>query len=299
MGWDESNFVGKDRFVMRYSGSRSIRLLSILGVAASGVFLLLSCSRNVPSPFPGNHPAKSFTVLTIPIPNLSPDAIPMDMVCIPAGQFMMGSAASDPDRHSTESPQHPVTLTHAFYLGKYEVTQAQWMALMESNPSYFQGNGNQPVETVSWEDCLRFIAKLNVLGQGTFRLPTEAEWEYACRAGTAGRFYWGPDPGTRKIAENAWYEGNQSQAGPQEVGTRLPNPWGLYDMAGNVAEWCRDWYGPYPAAAQTDPTGPMSGTQHVKRGGHWQSPAGQCRSAYRFSPAGRFGCLGFRLARDM
>ncbi|MFB3787527.1 MAG: formylglycine-generating enzyme family protein [bacterium] len=220
------------------------------------------------------------------------------MVLIPAGTFLMGSAEDDPDRHSMESPRHPVTISRDFYLGRYEVTQAQWTVLMESNPSYFQGNGNQPVETVSWEDCLRFIAKLNALGQETFRLPTEAEWEYACRAGTTGPFYWGPDPGSVQITENAWYEGNQSQAGPREVGIRLPNPWGLYDMAGNVAEWCRDWYGPYPASAQTNPTGPVSGIQHVKRGGHWASSAGQCRSAYRFSPGARFGCLGFRLARD-
>ncbi|MBC7324568.1 MAG: formylglycine-generating enzyme family protein, partial [Moorella sp. (in: Bacteria)] len=131
------------------------------------------------------------------------------MVLIPAGTFMMGSPNNEQDRSSNEGPQHQVTLTKPFYLGKYEVTQAQWKAVMGSNPSYFRGN-NLPVEQVSWNDCQTFIQRLNQLGQGTFRLPTEAEWEYACRAGTTTRFYWGDDPNYSQIGQYAWYDRNSN-----------------------------------------------------------------------------------------
>jgi len=198
-------------------------------------------------------------------------------------------------RFTAEGPQHLVTLTQAFYMGKYELTQAQWQAVMGSNPSYFKGD-NLPVDNVSWNDCQTFIQQLNQLGQGTFRLPTEAEWEYACRAGTITRFYWEDDPGYSQIGQYEWYDGNSS-GHTQDIGLKLPNAWGLYDMSGNVWEWCQDWYGDYPSSPQIDPTGVNSGSTRVFRGGSWVNVVGSCRSASRYRDdldvGGNF--LGFRV----
>lgn len=220
------------------------------------------------------------------------------MVLIPAGTFMMGSPDSEKDRSSDEGPQHRVTISQPFYLGKYPVTQAHWQAVMGSNPAKDYGVGpNYPVYYVRWSDCQEFIKNLNRLAQGTFRFPTEAEWEYDCRAGTTTRFYWGDDPGYSLIKDYAWYEGNNKPAGTKEVGLKRPNGWGLYDMSGNVYEWCQDWYGDYPSSPQVDPTGINSGSYRVLRGGGWINTAGGCRSAcrYRDNPAYWDDDIGFRI----
>ena len=233
--------------------------------------------------------------ITIDLPGLPAGAKPLEMVLIPAGTFTMGSPSDEQDRDSDEGPQHQVTITKDFYMGKYEVTQTQWQAVMGNNPSYFSGTNN-PVERVSWNDCQSFIGKLNALGLGTFRLPTEAEWEYACRAGTTTRFYWGNDPSYSEIGNYAWYGGN-SGSKTHEVGQRLPNDWGLYDMSGNVWEWCQDWYGSYPSGSQVDPTGQQSGSSRVLRGGVWNLNAWWCRSAFRYWywPVYTYYYIGFRV----
>jgi len=208
---------------------------------------------------------------------------------------MMGSPDDEQDRKEDEGPQHQVTLTKSFYMGKFKVTQGQWQAVMGSNPSLSKGL-NLPVEAVSWNDCQTFIQKLNQLGQGSFRLPTEAEWEYACRAGTTTRFYWGDDSNYSQIGQFAWY-GDNSNFQTHVVGLKLPNAWGLYDMRGNVFEWCQDWYGNYPSSPQVDPTGVNHGSYKVVRGGGYGVSADGCRSAFRdgFDPGIRGGYIGFRV----
>ncbi len=202
---------------------------------------------------------------------------------IPAGEFMMG-----------DSRKHKVVIHRDFYLGKYPVTQAQWEALMGNNPSYFKG-ADLPVETVSWEDCQEFIKRLNATGKASFRLPTEAEWEYACRAGSTGAYCFGDN--IAQLGEYAWYKDN-SGGQTQPVGRKKPNEWGLHDMHGNVWEWCQDWYDySYPDEAVTDPQGPLTGSDRVDRGGGWNFDASRASSAYRYGdPAGDRGSyLGFRL----
>lgn len=205
---------------------------------------------------------------------------------------------NDTTWYSNEGPQHQVTITQPFYLGKYPVTQAQWQAVMGSNPSYFSGKPNNPVERISWNDCREFIEKLNQMKQGTFRLPTEAEWEYACRAGTKVRFYWGDDPNYTQIEEYAWYDQN-SNGQTQEVGQKRSNAFGLYDMSGNVWKWCQDWYGSYNSNTQVDPAGVGNGQFRVLRGGGWGDGARYCRSAPRSwgDPGSRGNDDGLRLAR--
>lgn len=249
----------------------------------------------VPTPTPVPVPGKLGDTIIVPLPNLPPGARPLEMVLLKAGSFTMGSPANDPDRDSDELPQHTVTLTYDFYIGKYEITQAQWEAVMGSNPSTFPGRPDNPVDQLSYRDGLEFIRRLNQKYLGKFRHPTEAEWEYACRAGTTTRFYWGND--TREIDAHAWYQGNTASTMP--VGSLAPNVWGLHDMAGNVFEWCSDWMGPYPAAAQTNPVGPPSGFYRILRGGSWFHEAKLCRSASRFAVSGdvRFRYYGLRLVR--
>jgi formylglycine-generating enzyme required for sulfatase activity len=223
----------------------------------------------------------------------------LEMVLIPAGQFLMGSSDSDKDARGAEKPQHQVRITKPFYLGKYEVQQEQWEAVMGNNPSYFKGPKN-PVEAVSWNDCQHFLDKLNKRQgnpAGKFVLPTEAKWEYACRAGSKTRYCFGDD--ASKLDEYAWY-GKNSDGKTHPVGEKKPSAWGLYDMHGNVWEWCQDWYGDgyYAKSPTDDPTGPATGSYRVIRGGSWISPAGGCRSAgrCRFLPGIRFYFLGFRVS---
>ena len=213
-----------------------------------------------------------------------------DFVLIPPGEFRMGSKSSEAD--GDERPLTKVRISRGFWLGKHEVTQDQWQAVMGSNPSRFSGCGNCPVEQVSWDDAQEFIRRLNAQAGGErFRLPTEAEWEYAARAGTSGDRYGNLDA-------IAWHGGNSGRR-THPVGRKAPNAWGLHDMLGNVWEWVGDWYGDYPGGSVTDPRGPGSGSARVSRGGSWDLNAGRCRASYRYnnSPGDRLDYLGFRLLR--
>ena len=227
------------------------------------------------------------------------NGVKLEMVLIPAGEFLMGSPDSDKDAQRREKPQHRVRITKPFYLGKYLVTQEQWEAVMGNNPSRFKGPKN-PVEHVSWDDCQQFLEKLNakVGGGGSSQLPTEAQWEYACRAGSTTRYCFGDEESG--LGEYAWYDAN-SGSKTHPVGEKKPNAWGLYDMHGNVWEWCQDWYdgGYYANSPTDDPTGPPGGSVRVLRGGSWHDAARCCRSACRGSlrPGYRDRTLGFRVAR--
>jgi formylglycine-generating enzyme required for sulfatase activity len=223
----------------------------------------------------------------------------IEFVWIPAGSFTMGSPA-DETGHQADETQHKVTISRGFWLGKTEVTQAQWIAVMDSNLSFFSGS-IKPVDLVSWDDVQYFLAALNAgksaIG-GPYRLPTESEWEYAYRAGTTARFYWGEDDPPMAIGDYAWYNGNSSSM-THDVGEKLFNAWGLYEMSGNVWEWCQDWIDAYPAGPVTDPQGPHSGTDRVLRGGSWADVPANCRAALRLlnAPDFRYDYIGFRLLR--
>ena len=234
--------------------------------------------------------ASGSNAISIPVK----DGISIDMVKVEAGTFMMGATSEMKDPYSDEKPVHQVTLTNDYYMGKYEVTQALWQAVMGSNPSNFKGD-NLPVETVNWNDCQEFISKLNSLTGRKFRLPTEAEWEYAARGGKKSRGY--QYSGSRKISDVAWYEGN-SRSKTHPVGRKQANELGIYDMSGNVWEWCSDWYGSYSSSSQTNPMGSDSGAKRVRRGGSWCHIARICRSSYRSgdAPDCRGLYLGLRLA---
>ena len=221
---------------------------------------------------------------------------------IPSGTFVMGSPSDEQDRDSDEGPQTTVTITKPFWLGKTEVTQSQWKAVMGNTPSRRNGD-DLPVESVSWNDAVAFCEKLNEMKRATlpagyhYTLPTEAQWEYACRAGTTTRFYYGDDPGYSQLGQYAWYAGNSSRK-THPVGEKLPNSWGLHDMHGNVWEWCLDRMGDYPGGSASDPQGPQSGVSRVNRGGSWGSDARYCRSANRGwrGPGNSNGFHGFRVA---
>ncbi|HPB32689.1 MAG TPA: formylglycine-generating enzyme family protein [Candidatus Sumerlaeota bacterium] len=229
------------------------------------------------------------------------NSIGMKFRLIPAGSFLMGSPADEQDRKSDEI-SHQVTLTQSFWMGVTEVTQAQYAAVTGNNPSEFQG-ANRPVQSVSWFDTVAFCEKLSSREQGvTYRLPTEAEWEYACRAGSPYRFYWHWTSSLKSdllIGDYAWYYGNSGEE-TQNAGVKKPNRWGLHDMTGNVWEWCADWYGSYPAGPVTDPAGPSIGSIRVLRGGCWRNDPLVCRSARRFNftPSHRYGIMGFRVVAD-
>jgi len=215
----------------------------------------------------------------------------------PPGKFLMGSPASEEGRNNDEGPQHEVELTRGFWLGETPVTQSLWQAVMGSNPSRFQG-GDRPVEKVSWDDCQQFLSRANgTLPRLQVRLPTEAEWEYACRAGTTGATWLGANSAAA-LNRIAWYLEN-SGGQTQPVKRKESNPWGLHDMLGNVWEWCSDFNAGYGSQRAVDPAGPASGTERVCRGGTWIFGAGLARSAYRFAfdPGFRDDILGFRLAR--
>ena len=221
------------------------------------------------------------------------DGISIDMVRVEAGTFKMGATAEMKNPWVLEKPTHKVTLTNNYYIGKYEVTQALWQAVMGSNPSYFKGD-NLPVEQVSWNDCQEFLSKLNRITGKTFRLPTEAEWEYAARGGKKSRGC--QYSGSNNLSDVAWYWDN-SGSKTHAVGSKQSNELGIYDMSGNVWEWCQDWHGRYSKSSQTNPTGATSGSGRVSRGGCWIGDAGLCRSSYRSddAPDDRNSDLGFRL----
>ena len=231
---------------------------------------------------------------TLEVPEEHTNDIGMQFKLIPAGEFMMGSPADDPDSSSNETPQHRVQITKPFYLGAYEVTQEQYEKVMGKNPSNFKGPAN-PVEQVSWEDATEFCRKLSEMDdKNAYRLPTEAEWEYACRAGTSTRY----NCGDELDLACAWFEDNSDDK-THPVGEKRPNGWGLYDMHGNVWEWCSDWHGSdyYRHSPAADPTGPSTGSGRMLRGGSWRLSPRSCRSAGRGRswPVYRDNDLGFRV----
>jgi formylglycine-generating enzyme required for sulfatase activity len=232
----------------------------------------------------------------------------------------MGSPSSESGRYDDEGPQHQVTVS-GFYMGKYEVTQAEYQSVMGTNPSYFTGS-NLPVESVTWYEAVEYCNRLSqrdgltsayqISGTNVtcnwnangYRLPTEAEWEYACRAGTTTPFNTGNNITTDQANYNGDYPYNGNPVGINRgktttVGSFSPNAWGLYDMHGNVFEWCWDWYGNYSSEAQTNPRGPTAGSNRVRRGGVWSNGEQGMRSARRASiePSYRNSTLGFRLVR--
>ena len=217
------------------------------------------------------------------------------MIAVEGGTFLMGSSESDAEADDNEKPQHEVTLSN-YYIGETEVTQELWEAVMGTNPSFFVG-ANLPVEKVSWDDCQTFIGKLNEKTGMKFRLPTEAEWEYAARGGKKSKGY--TYSGSNALGNVAWYSDNSGDI-THEVGTKQANELGIYDMSGNVWEWCQDRYGEtyYENSPSTDPLGPDSGSYRVYRGGGGWSGAWYCRVANRDgdSPGFRYYSLGFRLA---
>ena len=220
------------------------------------------------------------------------NSIGMEFRLIQAGSFMMGSE----NGRMWEAPVHKVTITKPFYIGIYEVTQSQYKAIMRTNPSNFRGD-DRPVEMVTWDDAKEFCRKLSEKEGRTYRLPTEAEWEYACRAGTTTEYYWGDRPDEAYL----WHDGNSGNR-THPVGEKLPNAWGLYDMLGNVYEWCEDWYSSsyYSSSPEIDPAGPSSGSCCALRGGCWFLSAFYARSSTRnYRTRDRWGyCVGFRAVME-
>ena len=223
------------------------------------------------------------------------NGVTFEMVSVKGGTFTMGCTSEQGgDCDGDESPAHSVTLSD-YYIGKFEVTQKLWKAVMGSNPSYFKGD-DLPVEQVSWNDCKEFIGRLNQLTGANFRLPTEAEWEYAARGGANSCGY--KYSGSNIIDDVAWYTSTTNDSGTKPVGTKSPNELGIYDMSGNVFEWCEDWYGGYSEESQINPEGPSSGSDRMLRGGSWNGNARYCRVSSRsyYIPDYRYNSSGFRLA---
>jgi formylglycine-generating enzyme required for sulfatase activity len=216
------------------------------------------------------------------------EGLAVQFAWIPPGEFRMGDGQIE-----EEKPVRKVTISKGFYMGVYQVTQSQWKAVMNYSGSRFRGD-NLPVEMVSWTECEGFCERMRELTGKSVRLPTEAEWEYACRAGTTTAFYTGD--GEAAMRQAGRYQGN-SDWHTHPVGKLAANAWGLHDLHGNVWEWCQDWYGPYPAADQTDPRGSDAGEGRVVRGGSWRDPAEGCRASSRGSvdPTSRFFEIGFRV----
>ena len=258
------------------------------------VVVMCGCDRGQPTPPIATH------VEDMDLPK-SADSIGLEFKQIPAGTFMMGDTTVD-----ERATPHEVILTTFFKMGVHEVTQAQYEQVMGVNPSEFKGAA-KPVEKVSWKDAIEFCRKLSELpaekaAGNVYRLPTESEWEYACRAGTKTKYSFGDDDAD--LDAYAWY-GDNSDGTTHPVGSKQPNPWGLYDMNGNVSEWCQDWYGDYPSGSVTDPTGPPTGDPtgaswgsfRVLRGGGWDASAEGCPSASRGGsyPSYRSYNFGFRV----
>ena len=274
---------------------------------------------------------------TVAAPKTFTNSLGMKFVKIPSGSFMIGSdvSASEVENqyggkegfYKDEHPQHRVTISKPFYMQSTEITVGQWRLFIQDidykteaetgggawifagaklefkegyywdNPGFEQSEKN-PVTCVSWNDIQAFVKWVNSKEGKTYRLPTEAEWEYACRAGSTTRFCFGNDKD--RLGEYAWYRNNSGKH-PHPVGGKKPNSWGLHDMHGNVSEWCQDWYGGYTAASVTDPKGPASGSDRVARGGSWLGNARFCSSPFRywFAPRSRLSGLGFRLASNL
>ena len=279
--------VGNHKVEIKKDGygtdSKTVSILEGQTASLSGV-LTTHTSSSVASGF-----SSSGNTIAIPVK----DGISIDMVRVEAGTFTMGATAEMKNPYDDEKPTHRVYLTNDYYIGKYEVTQALWKAVMGNNPSNFKGD-NLPVEKVRWDDCQEFIIKLNRITGKTFRLPTEAEWEYAARGGNKSRGY--QYSGSNNLSDVAWYSGNSGSVS-HAVGTKQANELGIYDMSGNVWEWCQDWKGEYSSSSLVNPTGANSGSDRVYRGGSWSYIAQYCRSSFRlnYPPDFRSHNLGFRL----
>lgn len=270
----------------------SIRLFSLL----FAVLILNSLS-----PLPVNALEKTIT-----------NSIGMEFVLMPGGTFKMGSPQDEANRKKKEI-EHQVTISKPFYMQTTEITVKQWRAVMGERFFFKKkGTDDMPVVRVSWQDAINFIEKLNALNGGVYRLPTEAEWEYACRAGTTSAYAWGKTIN----CNDAMYANNTLNTDlcvsfveskglpadqPAPVKSYRSNAWGLYDMEGNAWEWCQDWYGPYGKDAVVDPRGPSAGIDRVRRGGSWYGPGTRCRCANRnlSNPANRYQTTGFRLVREV
>jgi formylglycine-generating enzyme required for sulfatase activity len=273
------------RIFTTFDNDRVVVQLSWSDVASATVMELVIKKREDPAVTPP---------VVLDTPRMT-NSIGVELRLLPAGTFTMGDAAGESD----EKPPHRVTLTRPFYMGVHEVTNAQWKQVMGSVPSEWKDD-DVPVERVSWEDAVEFCRKLSALPEErkagrVYRLPTEAEWEYACRAGATTKYLFGDDESL--LGDYGWFREN-SGSKTHAVGQKKPNAWGLYDIHGNVCEWCSDWYGDYPDSAVTNPQGRSSGSFRVNRGGGWVNPAGDSRSALRGRnlPSSSYANLGFRLA---
>lgn len=282
------------------SGLKRIRVISgrVLIVCGTGICIFAGDTSQVPDTKPGEFEMAAPTD-SAPVNHRVIADLNLELVWIKSGTFLMGSPVDEPLRDKAEGPQTRVMLSKGYWLGKTEVTQGQYEAVMGTNPSHFKKVGiDAPVEQVSWIDAMEFCRTLTErervegrLPKGyAFSLPTEAQWEYACRSETTGSFSGEP-------ATMAWYDKNSNDT-THPVGTKQPNRWGLYDMSGNVLEWCLDWYAAYPGGAVTDPIGPKRGYYRMARGGSWRTDVGVERSAARSggSPGRTDYTIGFRLA---
>jgi formylglycine-generating enzyme required for sulfatase activity len=237
------------------------------------------------------------------------EGVEMIFSFIPAGSFLMGSQAGEEGRESyggADETRHRVTLTRGFWLGSHPVMWAQWRAVLEGSLTDFKGYSRHPVEEVSWDDCREFCRKLGDQAGKPCRLPTEAEWEYACRSGTTTPFHFGEVISTDQVNYDGTYTVGGGRRGvfrgaATAVGSFPPNAWGLADLHGTVCEWCEDWYGPYPRDATSDPTGPQEGTARVLRGGSWACCPMYIRSAYRerLAPSYRGAGVGCRVLLEL
>ena len=259
--------------------------LSILGLGLAALTLSAGAADPASAPAPATaHKNGDSATITLP------GGATMEMIWCAPGSFTMGSPLSETGRFEDET-QHSVTITKGFWLGKYEVTQRQWESVMRSNLSRFKGPNN-PMENISWHDCMVFVRRVATETKLPVRLPTEAEWEFACRAGSDK-----PVAGSGILPDMAWYD-NNSDNHTHEVGIHKPNAWGFFDMHGNVLEWCADWFSVPSAADAVNPKGPPSGSFKVLRGGCWFFYERDCRCAYRLKrdPTLRNCIFGFRLA---
>lgn len=275
-------------------------ILTIILVIVGIITIIPTIKEYWPPPHDANNTSKTTKNTSIPPPlgqkNFT-NSTGMEFVLIPAGEFDMGSPQNEAGRDDDEGPVHRVKIANAFYMSKYEVTQKQWRDVMGTDPSYFKSD-SLPVEQVSWNEVQEFISRLNEKeGIDKYRLPSEAEWEYAARAGTTTRFYFGDD--ASKLGDYEWYDVNSGRE-THEVGQKKPNPWGLYDMNGNVWEWMQDVYHNSYNGAPTDGSAwEGNGSHRVIRGGSFDYYAGHLRSANRNDrdPGYRHYSTGFRLLR--
>jgi len=275
-----------------------------LGLLLLMLLITVGCDDSTQTEQPTEHPVEQPTE---PAKESITNTIGMKLNLIPAGTFTMGSPATEKDRTPDED-QHTVTITKAFYMQTTEVTRSQWTAVMGAEPwkgqSYVKEGPNYPATHISWEDAVAYCEKLSKAEDKTYRLPTEAEWEYACRAGAQTTWSFGNDE--KVLGDYVWYEKNAWDIGEKyahQVRSKKPNAFGLYDMHGNVYEWCHDYYEAdyYKSSPGEDPTGPASGILRVLRGGSWVYDSRSTRSAYRYKYGVdyRNGNLGFRLVREL